>query len=98
MNPYLVIIHKDKNSAYGMSFPDAQGCFSAADAMNDLFSNAQGALELWYEGMLEDNLPVPPTRDYDAVKADPEWAESISTAVLIIAIPAPKTTNIRYAA
>ncbi len=98
MNPYIVIIHKDKNSAYGMSFPDAPGCFSAADEMIDLFANAQEALELWYEGMSEDNLPVPPARDYESVKADPQWAESMSSAVLIIAIPAPKTTNIRYAA
>jgi len=98
MNPYLVIVHKDPNSAYGMSFPDAPGCFSAADEMNDLFANAQEALELWFEGMQEDGLPVPATRDYEAIKADAEWSDSIATAVVVIAIPAPHTTNIRYAA
>lgn len=98
MKPYIVIIHKDAESAYGMSFPDAPGCFSAADEMDDLFANAQEALELWYEGMLGDKLPIPPIRDYEMIKSDLHWAESIASAVVVIAIPAPNTTNIRYAA
>lgn len=33
MKPNIVIVHKDENSAYGMSFPDAPGCFSAASSL-----------------------------------------------------------------
>ena len=29
MNTYLALIHKDDDSAYGVSFPDLPGCFSA---------------------------------------------------------------------
>ena len=32
MNVYFALIHKDSGSAYGVTFPDLPGCFSAADA------------------------------------------------------------------
>jgi predicted RNase H-like HicB family nuclease len=86
MKPYLVIVHKDENSAYGMTFPDAPGCFSAADEMDDLFAMASEALELWAEGMREDGLPIPEPRDLEALKAAPEWADDFNQAVKLIAI------------
>ncbi|MGZ9116785.1 MAG: type II toxin-antitoxin system HicB family antitoxin, partial [Methylocystis sp.] len=58
MKPYIVIVHKDEHSAYGMSFPDAPGGFSAADEIEDIFAMATEALELWAEGMHEDRLPI----------------------------------------
>lgn len=89
MKPYIVIVHKDPESAYGMTFPDAPGCFSAADELDDLFANAAEALELWTEGMLEDNFPIPAPRDLSELRQDPEWAESFADAALIIAVPPP---------
>ncbi|QGM97626.1 type II toxin-antitoxin system HicB family antitoxin [Methylocystis parvus] len=50
MKRYIAIVHKDENSAYGMTFPDAPGCFSAADEIDDLFAMASEALELWDAG------------------------------------------------
>ena len=89
MKPYIVIIHKDDNSAYGMTFPDAPGCFSAADEIDDLFAMASEALELWAEGMREDGQPIPEPRDFEAVRADPEWSDSFSGAAFVIAVEAP---------
>lgn len=55
---YPVYIHKDEGSAYGMTFPDFQGCFSAADELADLPRMAQEAVELHFEG--EDfSVPAP---------------------------------------
>jgi predicted RNase H-like HicB family nuclease len=89
MKPYIVIVHKDENSAYGMSFPDAPGCFSAADEIDDLFAMAAEALELWAEGMREDGLPIPEPRDFEILRADPKWAESFADAEIVIAVEAP---------
>ncbi|WP_171500827.1 type II toxin-antitoxin system HicB family antitoxin, partial [Acinetobacter guerrae] len=33
---YPVYVHKDQDSAYGLTFPDLEGCFSAADDMQDI--------------------------------------------------------------
>jgi predicted RNase H-like HicB family nuclease len=89
MKPYIVIVHKDPESAYGMTFPDAPGCFSAADTIDDLFANAAEALALWTEVMQEDKLPMPQPRDLSELSNDPEWAESFADAALIIAVPSP---------
>lgn len=89
MKPYIVIVHKDENSAYGMTFPDAPGCFSAADEIDDLFTMASEALELWAEGMREEGCEIPEPRDFESVRADTEWAESFADAALVIAVEAP---------
>lgn len=47
---YPVYIHKDEDSAYGMTFPDFPNCFAAADELEDLLPMAQEALELYFEG------------------------------------------------
>jgi predicted RNase H-like HicB family nuclease len=93
MKPYIAIVHQEGDSAYGVSFPDAPGCFSAADELDDLFAMATEALELWEEGMHEDGLTIPTTRDLSEIKADPEWAESFEGAVFIIAIEPPGASS-----
>ncbi len=93
MKPYIVIVHKDPESAYGMTFPDAPGCFSAADELDDLFANAAEALELWTEGMQEDKLPVPEPRELSELRKDPEWSESFADAALVIAVASPTESH-----
>lgn len=47
---YPVYVHKDADSAYGITFPDFPGCFSAADELTDLPRMAQEAVEVYFEG------------------------------------------------
>jgi predicted RNase H-like HicB family nuclease len=89
MKPYIVIVHKDDNSAFGMTFPDAPGCFSAADEIDDVFAMAAEALELWGEGMREDGMEIAEPRDLGALRADPKWAECFADAAFVIALEAP---------
>lgn len=90
MKPYIGIVHKDEGSAYGITFPDAPGCFSAADEIDDLFAMAREALELWAEGEIEDGRFIQEPRGLHAITNDPEWTESLSDAALIIAVELPK--------
>ena len=53
---YPVYVHKDKGSAYGLTFPDFPGCFSAADRLGDLPRMAQEAVEVHFEG---EELEIP---------------------------------------
>lgn len=89
MKPYIVIVHKEENSAYGMTFPDAPGCFSAVDEMADIFAMATEALELWAEGKREDGEPIAEPRDFGELRADPIWGPQLSDADIVIAIEAP---------
>jgi predicted RNase H-like HicB family nuclease len=98
MKPYIGIVHKDQGSAYGITFPDAPGCFSAADEMDDLFAMAQEAIATWADAMLEDRFVIPPARDLSEIRADPKWVESLATSAFLIAVPPPQRGAQRQAA
>ena len=89
MKPYIGIVHKDPESAYGISFPDAPGCFSAADELDDLFAMAEEAITAWTAAMSKDGLVIPKTRDLSEIREDPEWTESLATSAFLIAVPPP---------
>ena len=83
---YIGLVHKDPESCYGMSFPDAPGCFSAADEPDEIFAMAQEALGLWLEGTLEEGFSVPPLRTIEEIRRDPEWRESLEAAAFVIGV------------
>ena len=56
---YSVVIHKDKNSDYGVTFPDLPGCFSAGETIEEALANAKEAAECHIEGILLDSEPLP---------------------------------------
>ena len=62
---YPKYIHKDSGSAWGVSFPDFPGCYSAADTLEDLPRMAQEAVEVHFDG---ESFPIP------APSAPEEWA------------------------
>lgn len=80
MKTYLALVHKDPDSAYGVTFPDLPGCFAAADTEDDILRNAVEALELWFE----DAAPVTP-RGPEAIAA--EVAADLSQGAFLIAVP-----------
>jgi len=89
MKPYIGLVSKESDTSYGIVFPDAPGCFSAADTMDEIFAMASEALAGWTEGMREEGLPFPKCRDLSALKADRSLAELWSDTVIVIAVPAP---------
>ncbi|CAN7567217.1 type II toxin-antitoxin system HicB family antitoxin [Neorhizobium sp. LjRoot104] len=56
MKYFIALVHKDGDSAFGISFPDLPSVFSAADIEDDLTANAIEALRLWAEDAA---LPAP---------------------------------------
>jgi len=47
---YPLYVHYDEGSAYGGTFPDFPGCFTAADELTDLPHMAQEAVEVFFDG------------------------------------------------
>jgi predicted RNase H-like HicB family nuclease len=54
-----VVIHKDRNSDYGVTVPDLPGCFSAGESIEAALAHAREAIELHLEGLLEHGEPLP---------------------------------------
>ena len=59
----ITIESGDARHAYGVVVPDLPGCFSAGDTLDAALTNAQEAILLHLEGLLEDGkaLPKPST-------------------------------------
>jgi len=79
---FIAIIHKDKGSAFGISFPDIPGCFSAADTAEDIVPQAIEALSLFAE---DEILPEP--GDIEALRADAEIASELANGAFLVAVP-----------
>jgi predicted RNase H-like HicB family nuclease len=56
---YSAVIHKDKGTAFGVSFPDFKGCITYGDTYEEAKLNAKEALEFHVEGMREDGETLP---------------------------------------
>ena len=80
MKYFYAIVEKDEDSAFGVSFPDVQGCFSAADDCDDIVPNACEALRLWFENADE----VEPS-SLEAIKCT--VAEELADGAFIISVP-----------
>jgi predicted RNase H-like HicB family nuclease len=93
MADYIALIHKDADSEYGVSFPDLPGCVSAGATMDEARANAEEALALHVEGMIEDDEAVPAPSTLDEIMAH---AENRDGAVIIVPLKttAPRTVRV----
>ncbi|MFP7753849.1 type II toxin-antitoxin system HicB family antitoxin [Thermodesulfobacteriota bacterium B35] len=80
---YPIAIHKDRDSDYGVTFPDIPGCFSAGSSIEEAIINAQEAAECHIEGLLMDAEPVPVPSPIEQHRANPEYRECIWAVVNI---------------
>jgi predicted RNase H-like HicB family nuclease len=83
---YIALVHKDEDSAYGISFPDIPGCYSAADDAAALLANASEALDLWFE----DAAAVSP-RGMAEIRA--EVADDLAAGAFLLAVPYVRRTR-----
>lgn len=67
---YPVYIHQDDDSAFGGSFPDFPGCFTAADEQASLPRMAQEAVETFFEG---EDTEIPPPSDIALWREHPDY-------------------------
>lgn len=81
---FIVAIHKDPDSDYGVSVPDLPGCISAGTTFAEALEMIREAIELHLEGMLEDGIEIPtPTTDIERLRQDPDFADAIWAVVSV---------------
>ena len=83
MTHYLALVHKDPESAWGVTFPDLPGCFSAADEERQLIPNAMEALELWFDGAQAEPLPS----SIETLRARADIAAELAAGAYLVAVP-----------
>jgi predicted RNase H-like HicB family nuclease len=82
MRYFFALVHKEPDSAFGITFPDLPSVFSAADVEGDLTANAIEALRLWAE---DETLPTPSS--FDVISARPEVRSELASGAFLTRIP-----------
>ncbi len=78
---YPVVIHKDRNSDYGVTFPDIPGCFSVGTSIEEALTLSQEAAECHIEGMLLDSEPIPVPTSIESHRENPDYKDGLWAVV-----------------
>ncbi len=84
---YVAVVEKEADSAFGVWFPDVEGCFSAGDTLDEAVTNAAAALRQHVEALESAARQVWPARDVDAVLRDKDVKASLKSGALLFAVP-----------
>src|SRR5438105_13307431 len=94
---YIAYLHKDRNSDFGVSFPDFPGCVTAGKTLEEARRLAVEALALHIAGMVEDGESIPLPSLLDALADDPRMQGSVAFLVPVEQ-PGDKTVRLNIAA
>src|SRR5438445_2138624 len=78
---YIAYLHKDRNSDYGVSFPDFPGCITAGKTLDEAHRMAVEALALHVAGMREDGEEIKPPSTLDTLVRDPAMKNAVAFLV-----------------
>lgn len=85
---YWAIVHHDEGSAYGVTFPDLDGCFAAADDQEKIMTAAIEALDLYFDDVAE----APKAKTHNEVREI--YKEDLAEGAYLIQVPLiPRTTK-----
>ena len=70
---YPVVLHKDRDSDYGVTVPDLPGCFSAGKTVDEALAMAKEAIELHLEGLIHEGQPIPQPGSIQEHQQSPEY-------------------------
>ena len=93
---YIAYLHKDKNTDYGVSFPDFPGCVTAGSTLEEARRMAAEALAFHIEGMREDGEEIPEPSTLDELRGDPAMKGAV--AFLVEVKPPEKTVRVNITA
>ncbi len=91
---YIAYLHKDRDSDYGVSFPDFPGCITAGKTLDEASRMAAEALAFHIQGMIEDGDAVPEPSRLDDIAEDVAKQRAIAFMVSVDAPDATVRVNI----
>ncbi|MEO7247456.1 MAG: type II toxin-antitoxin system HicB family antitoxin [Novosphingobium sp.] len=70
-------------TAFGVIVPDLPGCFSAGDTLDEALTNAEEAIALWFDSVLDEGGAIPAPSDLEALRGNPEFEGWIFAVVTV---------------
>ena len=87
MAHYIALIHKDRDTCYGVSFPDLPGVLTAGDSIDEAMRKAAEVIEFAAEDWSDlagEDFPTP--RTIDQLRAEPEF-QALAADAVVAAVP-----------
>lgn len=84
---YVAVIEKEPDSAFGVWFPDVEGCFSAGDTIDEAAANAATALRQHAEAIESSGRRMPAARAAEEVLRDDDVAAAVEAGAILFAVP-----------
>jgi predicted RNase H-like HicB family nuclease len=75
---YIAYLHKDKNSDFGVSFPDFPGCITAGSTLEEARKMAVEALAFHVAGLMADGEIIPAPSTLDDLRSDPAMKGAVA--------------------
>src|SRR5689334_18666074 len=99
MRYYVALVHKQGNSAFGVSFPDFPGCVTAAETIEEAIERGSEILAAHVAGMQEDGDEIPGPRTVEEIyKAGEDWIDFEDAMIAMIPLlertGKPKAVNV----
>lgn len=87
MAHYIALIHKDRDSGFGVSFPDLPGVITGGDTIDDAMRNASEVLNFAAEDWsAHADGPFPKPRTIDELRTDKAFQQDAADAI-VAAVP-----------
>ena len=93
---YIAYLHKDRDSDYGVSFPDFPGCITAGSTLEEARRMGIAALAFHIAGMREDGEKIPSPSTLDDLRGDGAMKDAV--AILVEAQEPERTVRINVTA
>ncbi len=77
MTSYIAYLRKDRESDYGVEFPDLPGCFSAGSTMEEAKAMAAEGLAGHVSVVQAEGMPVPAPSNMDQLAGDPNRGDAV---------------------
>ena len=85
---YVAVVEKETDSAFGVWFPDVEGCFSAGETLEEAVANAAAALRQHTEALESAGRRMPAPRNVDdVVLGDKDVKASLKRGAVLFAVP-----------
>jgi len=94
MTNYIAVIHKEKKSDFGVSFPDFPGCITAGKTVDNAKDMAQEALQGHIALMAGEGLPLPAPSNLEDILKDGDYKHA--AAYFIVSVKLQKKEPVRF--
>ena len=96
MTAYIGLIRKEKNSDFGIEFPDFPGCITAAKSLSEAHIMAKEALNAHIEFMAEDEEVLPEASSLEKIMLNKANKGAVAIMVETINPYAIKRVNLTF--